>query len=375
VNIKKAGKNFLEKHQLIFSIYRIFQNRNNPEYLNAISLSDVDLDIKFANKKIHFDDNDNYYVIEGFSIGFMAMLRRCIDFFLVADIIGFKPYVWLNKTLYNVKGGYEGTDNVFDYYFIQDCPLTIGEIREKRNYVSSSLSHILAIQNSMDISKEGRAGYIVSEGYLHILGKTMKRHVNLKSELWDQFESDYRQIGISENTLGVHYRGTTFFYKREGHPVPLYPKDYFEYIDFALKNGYKNVFLATDDARALANFQKRYKSKIIYFRDVVRSETNQDFILDERIRENDGFLLGREVLRDMYALSMCKGLIAGLSQVSFMARIAKYSMDDKYDYIHIIDKGVNEFSFKSKVDMFKESFSVRKAYKRLGTDKKANFLS
>ena len=370
MNIKKAGKNFLEKHQLIFSFYRVFQNRNNPEYLNSISLSDVDLDIKFANKKIHIDNNDNYYIIEGFSIGFMAMLRRCIDFFLVADIIGFKPYVWLNKTLYNVQGGYEGTDNVFDYYFIQDCPLTIGEIREKRNYVSSTFSHILSIQNSLDISKEGIAGYIVSEEYLNFLGKAMKKHVHLRPELQIEFDEDFKQVGISENTLGVHYRGSTFFYKREGHPVPLFPKDYFDYIDFALKNGYKNVFLATDDARALAKFKKHYKDKVVYFKDVIRSETNQDFILEERTRENDGFLLGREVLRDMYALSICKGLVAGLSQVSFMARITKYSMDDKYDYIQIIDKGVNEFSFKSKVDMFKEGFSVRKAYKRLGTDKK-----
>ena len=52
-------------------------------------------------------------------------------------------------------------------------------------------------------------------------------------------------------------------------------------------------------------------------------------------------LLGYEVLRDMYTLASCDGLVAGLSQVSYAARICKRSRNEKYDIEMILNKGIN----------------------------------
>lgn len=70
------------------------------------------------------------------------------------------------------------------------------------------------------------------------------------------------------------------------------------------------------------------------------SDKNCPVYLDiERVEHK--YLLGLEVVRDMYALSYCNGLIAGLSQVSICSRIVKKSRKEEYEYLKIIDHGLN----------------------------------
>ena len=52
-------------------------------------------------------------------------------------------------------------------------------------------------------------------------------------------------------------------------------------------------------------------------------------------------MLGVEVLRDMYSMAECDGLVAGLSQVSYAARIQKKSMGSEYEDLVILNKGIN----------------------------------
>ena len=57
--------------------------------------------------------------------------------------------------------------------------------------------------------------------------------------------------------------------------------------------------------------------------------------------EEISMLMGYEVLRDMYALAACDGLVAGLSQVVNCARIVKESSGEEYDTLCIINNGIN----------------------------------
>jgi len=66
-------------------------------------------------------------------------------------------------------------------------------------------------------------------------------------------------------------------------------------------------------------------------------------IFDNSIkRENNKFLLGYEVLRDMTALSLCDGLIATYSNISLAAEINKISREEKYEYKYIFNPEVNK---------------------------------
>ena len=50
---------------------------------------------------------------------------------------------------------------------------------------------------------------------------------------------------------------------------------------------------------------------------------------------------GIEVICDMAALSHCRGLISGLSQVGLMARIFKRSRHERYQYDKKLNMGIN----------------------------------
>ena len=49
---------------------------------------------------------------------------------------------------------------------------------------------------------------------------------------------------------------------------------------------------------------------------------------------------GVDVLKDIYTLARCGGLIAGLSQVSIMARIICLSLEREYRYVKILNTGI-----------------------------------
>lgn len=59
------------------------------------------------------------------------------------------------------------------------------------------------------------------------------------------------------------------------------------------------------------------------YSDVFRSNGNISVAFSESSREQHKFKLGYEVLRDTYTLSKCDILVAGLSNVSYAARILK----------------------------------------------------
>ena len=54
----------------------------------------------------------------------------------------------------------------------------------------------------------------------------------------------------------------------------------------------------------------------------------------EKNRENHHYLLGLEIIRDVYTLAACRGFVCGMSYVGFMVQIIKRANDD-LSLIHI----------------------------------------
>ena len=88
------------------------------------------------------------------------------------------------------------------------------------------------------------------------------------------------------------------------------------------------------------------------YADVFRSDNDTSVAFSKSDRKYHHYLLGYEIARDMYTLSLCDGLVAGKSSVSYLSNLYKHSRDEEYEYMKIIDNGnnVNENSF---ADMFK----------------------
>ena len=169
----------------------------------------------------------------------------------------------------------------------------------------------------------------------------------------EEFEKEIQQLFDGRKVLGIHVRGTDFKAGLEKHPIAVDTASYLGYIDEALENGFEKVFVATDDESILSECIKRYSSKIIFFQDTYRSDNGIALHMQKIKRKDNEYYLGLEVLRDVYTLAACDGLIAGLSQVSFCTQIFKYAQDKCYDYLRVIDNGVNAKRDNEKLDEYK----------------------
>ena len=157
-----------------------------------------------------------------------------------------------------------------------------------------------------------------------------------------KMQKEIKEIIGNKKTLAVHYRGTDFKMNYDNHPICVTIEQELEMIRTAMKNdGFEQIFLATDDMSAINAFEAELAGQVVFYHDVLRGNDTTSVAFSKSNRKEHHYLLAYEVLRDMLTLSACEGLIAGVSQVSICARIAKASRGEAYQFLQIIDNGKN----------------------------------
>lgn len=142
-------------------------------------------------------------------------------------------------------------------------------------------------------------------------------------------------------TLAVHVRGADFKRHYKNHPNIVATEEYIGVADDMMKQyNFEQIFLATDDIEAIGMFSSHFGDKLTFYNDVMRTDGDETVMRSVSGRENHHYKLGYEVIRDMYTLAECDGLVAGLSNVSIFARITKMSRGSDYVALHYIDKGI-----------------------------------
>lgn len=310
------------------------------------------------------DDTVFFIDMEESHSGFFAEHNRLLAMLYFADKYDMLPVVKYHKGYcYAEKKPVNGTTNPFEYYFEQPAGISLEELKSYKRVFRSRK------ENSYEVNKlcDDPNGYTRSEEYLNEMARITARYIRLNSIVKEKISTEIAGLfgnynksaateaevnsiiengiiedGISIKVLAVHVRGTDFKQNFNGHPVSVGVDEYLETAVTAFeKGGYEKVFLATDDSEALAKFSEKFDDKLIYYKDVVRSDGSDTVMHSRMSRENHHYLLGYEVLRDMYTLSACSGLIAGLSQVSYAARIQKKSTGKEYSDLIILNKGIN----------------------------------
>ena len=138
------------------------------------------------------------------------------------------------------------------------------------------------------------------------------------------------------------------------HPIQPSRSQLKKIIDMELNSGeFTKILFATDVENELSYFKKRYGSLLVSFQSE-RFKKGQDTtpkVLGNRNHHN--YLLGLEVLREAYALSISGGLIAGYSGVSQLAEVMRLP-NSKYR-TYLIDNGrlshykiIARYQFKAK---------------------------
>lgn len=357
--IRDGVESHIKKNDVLHCILKVIKNRRNQQFLEQVLSPNLPPEILVLGGTSLKTGRERGYFLINFqkddvgTRGFCAIFRYILAGFCIADYFGFIPYVNVEGSLYNVPGGYCGCSNMYQYYF-KTADATLEDIKKKENYICFRTRNIDLVYNTFSSEEEFVGAYRVTEPYLREMGRIMNRYVSLKDELAQQFEKEIGELLGNKKVLGVHIRGTDFNAGLEKHPVAVQADAYFAFIDEALENGFESVFIATDDDAILEKCKERYGDKCLFYSDTRRSENGIALHMQKIVRQDNEYYLGKELLRDMYTLAACEGLVSGLSQVSFCAQIAKYAKNEAYEYKRVLDYGVNQRRDLGKLDSYKE---------------------
>lgn len=294
--------------------------------------------INAHGKAVYFIEEDNK------DLGFCAMYRAWLEYIYLADVCGLIPVIRAGRHFaYREDSMVNGTRNAFEYYFKQPAPVGVGAAGRKRNVLQSCVFH----REMVELVLTGKcAHYGYTKRYMHEMARIIRKYISFNAQTQQYMDDGIEKMGIRDaKVLGVHIRGTDFRAKYDNHPVYVTEEDCFWEVDRLLQeSAYEKIFVATDDARILKNFLIKYGEKMCFYEDVERSSKNRSVAFSKNSRRQHKYLLGLEVIRDMYTLSKCAGLVAGISQVAICAQIHKLADRQQYEDIRIIDKGIYQNS-------------------------------
>lgn len=318
-------RNFNLKKKIMY-LYTSISHMLDHDYVEKYLMGEGKL--VFHNGELYPDKIIYFIDLSKYECGFFAQYRCILAFLNYADKMNYVPVIKMNTKMYNDKGK---RHNVYDDFFQQPTEILFENLKEVKNIIYSDFSHLKWLEEPV--------GYILDEKQIRKEAYLKNKYVCYNKDIINSIKEEISNLFSckNKNVLGVHIRGGDYFQEWKGHPKPIQINEYVEYIEEALKTEtFEKIFLATDDDRCMNAIKEIYNEKVLCYNDVERSSADEGVHYHKKSSR-----IGYEVLRDMYTLSQCGGLIAGKSQVSTVARVEKYSRDEEYSYLRIIDKGLN----------------------------------
>lgn len=279
-----------------------------------------------------------YHIVmrEGYRImGYCGLLRATLLHIAYAERMGFIPVVdWGPELLYSEADCIHGTNNSFEYFFNNTSKVALEDIAHSYLVVHSKVYDIQMFSKQMS--------YYIDNNELDILSETIRSNLRFNIYGLQEVVAPCREIIKRGKILGLHIRGTDFKDGFSRHPIMAVTEEYLEIAkEIVAEGNYDYVFLATDEEKVLQDALIKFGEKLLYF-DIPRSIDGKPLHYGKpKKREKNKYLLGKEILRDVYMLGECAGLVAGLSSVPIIARAFKKSTGRFYEHLEIIDKGLH----------------------------------
>ena len=338
---KKKIISILKRFPSVFAVVNVIRNRNNEEYLSLVNGLDNN-----PNVALLYPKKDDLYTGKPVCIiqagtkndGFFACVRWALDGIYFCDQLGLIPVVRFSKDSIYKDNIFPDDINVFNYYFSEVSDINYIEIDKYPKVIYHPRNTLMAENMT------GGIVYNVTPEYIETMAHVMEKYLHFNENVTDSIERHIDKIGIDDSVLGIHIRGTDYRKKYRNHPVFIPSEDYYHEIDMLLeKKFFSKIYLATDDLNILQEFLERYgNEQIIYSKDTKRSSGEEGVHTSKIQNGKTPYYIGLEVIQDMCALSMCGGIISGLSQVAMIARIYAASRNHKYVYDTVLNKGTNK---------------------------------
>lgn len=330
---------FLDSHEKLNYIRFCCQYINKPKYVKT--LIGKNENVLFIDHMGDENPNNLVYFIDGVrkGDGFFAEYRRTLNYLYYADKHGLLPVVYYSSDyLYAERETINGYTNPYEYYYKQPVGISVDSALTSCNVVRNEFAHSFYAEHL----KVDENGYVIEDKYIAEMAKIAQKYIRYEDNMMKYLDDSSRDILHQQKVLGVHYRGGDFKKNFKNHPSLVSLDEYADEINKALEEKqFDKIFVATDDSEALSFFEQKYGDLVLSYSDVIRTKNDESVAFSENERVHHHYLLGREVLRDMYTLAQCDGLIAGRSQVSICTLIEKKKNQQEYRYIKIIDKGLS----------------------------------
>lgn len=342
-------KDFLKKNEKLYYISYCLSKVNSNRFRNRV------LTIRTNPYSVLFDNygrenpNKSFYdiVVGDETKGFCSAIRDTLYYLLYADALGFVPHIrYTDNIPYHEDHPVNGSENVFEYYFRQPSGITTDELMHSAKVFHAESIHLKGAfqlygltQPVQYYSNDQKAIDICSKMY----GKFIRLNDDVEKQLTVDMSNLMSDVSSGKKIVGVHYRGTDFKVGYNGHPIAVAFQRHIDETTNLLKSGnYDYVFLATEDGDVISEFQKVFGESLLLYKDVVRGtgETNAYNVRSERA--NHHYLLGYEVLRDVYTLAVCDAFVSSMSGVGITAQIVKKAKDENFEEVVMLDAGINK---------------------------------
>lgn len=249
----------------------------------------------FINQNINPLQNEKKLIIGVHTAGFFSAFFGVLNNLVWAERNNKIPVVyWDNNSVYHQNEGYNGSYNVWEYYF---------EPVSNLKYIPGEKIHY----GYTDPIKTGFYYYqiIYNEKYCKstrlFLNKIIKKYVKIKSIIKNKIDSFYEKNMLGKINIAVHLRGTD---KGSAFKLPNYNIMLNEANKLANSLGNTcQFYVATDDVKLLKLAKKLLNRKVIYY-DVVRSKNGNPIHLNSSNQISKA-ILGEQVLIDAQLLSKC----------------------------------------------------------------------
>ena len=345
MNFRKTVLGYLKEHEKLNYAVNCVRYFKNDRFRQAVPEINHDpTTIKYENFGDKNKDELIYLIYpENFALGFFALFTVVLDGLYFADRFHMKPVVeYSDECLYYEGHAINGGENAFEYYFEPVSDISVKDARRSRQVAMYRQCH-----RNVDGEITVLGNYLENGGrmmeYMQDRADIYNKYIRLKPEVREYIDSNLDDILGDKKCIGVHVRGTDFNNEYRDHAKVVTLGQYMKAVADAVKeHGFERIFLAMDEQATVDRFRSRFGDMVVCYDDIFRSTDGEPVHFSESSRYEHRYKMGLEVMRDMYTLAKCDGLVCGYSNVSIASRIVRLSTGKPYVYENVISNGFNE---------------------------------
>ncbi len=247
--------------------------------------------------KPHSHSHTKKYVIGVHQAGFFSAFLGVLNHLVHCKETNKIPVVyWGDSSLYYLHGGFNGSHNVWEYYFEPVSYLTYNPGKD-RLHASYGGNYAEFYYNALGQATRNKAYQLISQ------------YIRIKPVVRAKIDNFYQEYMAGKRTIGIHLRGTDKFTEVKQVAIE-------RIVEAARAQADENTqfFVASDEQRLLDQAIELLRGYKVIFYDCYRSNNDKPLHI-KRIKPSFA-QLGEDVLVEASLLARCDLLVHTLSNVS-----------------------------------------------------------